>query len=77
MGGVEPGTFENVRAVGLRERPGSGLPKPVRRDVMGVEEVGMVSVPANGPVVVGAKMMLRKQDASGTRSPVQAWPPAG
>src|ERR1700753_1022802 len=75
--GVGPGTLVNVRAVGLRERPGSGLPNPVRRAVTGVDEGGMVRVPVNGPVVVGVKRMLRKQEALGMRSPVQGRPPVG
>ena len=74
---IGPGTFEKVRAAGVRERPESGLPKPVRREVTGVEDVGMVRVPVSGPVVVGVKMMLRKQEALGARSPVQVWPPVG
>src|SRR5271155_5668734 len=33
-----PGTLLKMRAVGLRERPGSGEPKPVRVEVMGPVE---------------------------------------
>jgi hypothetical protein len=74
---VGPETLVNVRAVGLSEMPGSGLLKPVRSAVTGDDEVGMVRVPVKGPVVVGAKVMLRKQEALGARSPVQIWLPVG
>src|ERR1700733_4101654 len=57
---VGPGMLLKVRAVGLRARPGSGLPKPVSWAVMGFEVVGIVRVPVAGPVVVGVKMRLRK-----------------
>ena len=42
---VGPGTLLKMRVVGFRARPGSGLPKPVRIAVTGVELVGMVRVP--------------------------------
>ena len=66
-----------VRAVGSRARPWSGLPKPVRVAVTGVVLVGMVRVPVIGPVVVGENWRLRKQEALGAREPVQGWPPVG
>src|SRR5215469_5404552 len=37
----------------------------------------MVREPVRGPVEVGAKMMLTKQEALGVREPVQAGPPVG
>src|SRR5437879_5127569 len=42
---VGAGTVLKMRAVGLRARPGSGLPKPVRGAVTGVVEVGIVRLP--------------------------------
>src|SRR5271170_7962689 len=74
---VEPGTLLKMRAVGLRARPGSGLPKPVSWAATGVVLVGMVRVPVSGPVVVGVNWRLRKQEALGAREPVQGWPPVG
>ncbi len=70
---VGPGTLLKMRAVGLRARPGSGLPKPVRVAVT----VPMVRVPVSGPVVVGVKVMLTKQEALGARGPLQVGPPVG
>src|ERR1700680_2898756 len=72
-----PGTLLKMRAVGLRARPGSGLPKPVSWAVTGVEEVGMVRAPVRGPVAVGAKITLTKQEALGAREPLQVGPPVG
>src|SRR5277367_1730937 len=37
----------------------------------------MVRVPVSGPVDVGLKMRLRKQEELGAREPVQAGPPVG
>jgi hypothetical protein len=74
---VGPGTFEKISAVGLRARPESGLPKPVSCAVTGVVEVEMVRVPVSGPVDVGLKIRLRKQEALGVSWPVQAGPPVG
>ena len=74
---VGPGTLLKTRAVGLRARPGSGLPKPVSCAVTGVVLVGMVRVPVMGPVVAGANWRLRKQEALGVREPVQGCPPVG
>src|SRR5258707_5313506 len=59
---VGPGTLLKMRAVGLRARPGSELPKPVSWAVTGVVEVGIVRVPVRGPVAVGGKMMLTKHE---------------
>ncbi len=73
---VGPGTLLKMRAVGLKARPGSGLPKPVRWATTGVG-VGMVRVPVSGPAVVGENWRLRKQEALGARGPVQGWPPVG
>jgi hypothetical protein len=42
-----------------------------------VEEVGMVRAPVRGPVVPWVKITLTKQEALGTRGPVQAAPPVG
>jgi hypothetical protein len=70
---VGPGTLLKRRAVGLRERPGSGEPKPVRLEVM----LPMVRVPVRVPAAVGVKMTLVKQEALGAREPEQAWPPVG
>src|SRR5271168_774263 len=67
------GTLLKMRAVGLSARPGSGLPKPVSGAVM----LWRVRVPVRGPVEVGAKMTLMKQDALGVRGPLQAGPPVG
>src|ERR1700736_2322807 len=66
---VGPGTLLKMRAVGLRARPGSGLPKPVSGAVIEVVEVGMVRVPVRGPVVVGVKRRLTKQEALGAKDP--------
>ena len=74
---VVPGTLLNVTAVGLKERPGSGLPKPVSVVVAGVVLVGMVRVPVRRPVVVGENRRLRKQEALGARAPVHDCPPVG
>src|SRR6266851_992642 len=74
---VGPGTLLKMRVVGLRARPGSGLPKPVRGAVIGVVEVGMVRVPVSGPVAVGVKITLTKQELLGAREPLQAAPPVG
>src|SRR6266849_10131829 len=75
---VGPGTLLKMRAVGLRARPGSGLPKPVRGAVIGVVEVGVVRVPVRAPVVVvGVKITLTKQEVVGAREPLQAGPPVG
>ena len=74
---VMPGTLLKMSAVGLRERPGSGLPKPVSCEVAGVVLVEMVSVPVRGPVDVGLKRMLTKHEALGASEPVQAGPPVG
>ena len=72
---VGPGTFWKMRALGVRERPGSGEPKPVRGAVRVEAEVRMVSVPVRGPVAVGLRMIWRKQEAVEARVPVQAGPP--
>src|SRR5271155_4529193 len=74
---VGPGTLLKMRAVGLRARPGSGLPKPVSCAVTEVVEVGMVRVPVSWPVVTGVKTRFMKHEALGARSPVQVWPPVG
>src|SRR4051812_44146226 len=60
--------------VGLRARPGSGRPLPVRVEVTAPAEVATVRVPVRGPVVVGAKMIWVKQDAAGERV-AQVCPP--
>ena len=69
---VGPGTLLKMRAVGLRARPGSGVPKPVRVAVTVPWLVWRVRVPVRWPVAVGAKAMLRKQEAVGARAPLQA-----
>src|SRR5882757_5397481 len=74
---VGPGTLLKRRAVGLRARPGSGLPKPVSWAVTGVVEVGMVRAPLSWPVEVGVKIMLTKQEALGARAPMHVGPPVG
>ena len=74
---VGPETLLKMRAVGLRERPGSGLPNPVRGAVTGPMLVGMVRVPARGPVPMGLKMTLMKQEAFGSSGPLQMGPPVG
>src|SRR5438046_1802882 len=55
---VGPGTLLKMRAVGLRARPGSGLPKPARGAVIVVVDVGIVRLPLSWPVAMGVKMML-------------------
>jgi hypothetical protein len=72
-----PGTFEKMSAAGLRARPGSGLPNPVRVAAMRVVVVGIVRVPVKLPVVLGVKRMLTKQEALGAREPEHAAPPVG
>jgi len=74
---VGPGTLLKVRAVGLRARPGSGLPKPMSWAVTEAEVVGIVRVPVRGPVAVGVKIRLTKQEALGARAPLQTGPPVG
>jgi hypothetical protein len=74
---VGPGTLLKMSAAGLSERPGSGVPNPVSAEVTGVEPVGRLRTPVRWPVAVGAKTMLRKQEALGAREPLQAGPPVG
>src|SRR5258705_311968 len=62
-----PGMLLKMGGVGVRGGRGSGLPRPVRGAAMGVGEVGMVRVPVRGPVEVGVRMMLMKQEALGAR----------
>jgi hypothetical protein len=71
------GTLLKMRAVGLKARPGSGVPKPVSEAVTGKLEVWMVRAPVRGPVAVGVKMTLMKHAALGARGPLQAGPPVG
>ena len=52
---VGSGMFWKVRVVGLRERPGSGAPKPVSCEEMVPAEVARVREPARWPVAVGLK----------------------
>src|ERR1700677_1991879 len=75
---VGPGTLLKVRAVGLRERPGSGEPKPVMGAAAALRPVvWRVRRPLRWPVAVGEKVIWRKQEAAGAREPVQAGPPVG
>jgi len=48
-----------VRALGVRLRPGSGFPKPVREAMRVPEEVVRVRVPVREPVAVGVKAIWR------------------
>ena len=48
-----------VRALGVRLRPGSGFPKPVREVIRVPEEVFTVSVPVRAPVAVGVNAAWR------------------
>ena len=70
---VGPGTLLKMRAVGLRARPGSGLPKPVRVAVT----VPMVRVPVSGPVVVGAKGDVDEAGGVGGEWAVAGWAAGG
>jgi hypothetical protein len=73
---VAPGTLLKVRAVGLRERPGSGEPKPVMEAAAAlVPVVWRVRRPLRWPLVVGEKVTWRKQEAAGARMPMQVGPP--
>jgi len=74
---VGPGTLLKMRAVGLRETPGSGEANPVSEAVAGPKEVEIVTVPVREPVAVGEKLTLKKQEALGASWPVQAAPPVG
>jgi hypothetical protein len=66
-----------MREVGFRARPGSGLPKPVSWAVIGAVEVEIVRTPVRGPVALGVKITLTKQEALGATEPEQAGPPVG
>src|SRR6202789_1311607 len=75
---VGPGMLLKVRAVGLRATPGSGEPKPVSGAAAALEVVvWRVRRPLRWPVVVGEKVIWRKQEAPAARVPVQAEPPVG
>jgi hypothetical protein len=74
---VGPGTLLKMSEVGLKARPGSGVPKPVSAAVMGPVVVWSVTAPVRWPVVVGANAALKKQEALGASVPLQGWPPVG
>jgi len=49
----------NMRKLGVRLRPGSGFPKPVREAMRVPAEVVRVRVPVRAPVTVGLKEIWR------------------